>query len=283
MCFIVFRSGTTYQREKQLHSKTFITEINPELDDLCDDALNLVENGSAAHGRAQLEDLQRHYPDYHSVLYGLGVCCALQDDFDDAVFFLERAVEKFPLFAHAHYNLGTAYSKIFNLEKSVKAYEMVILIDGKEGDLGRRARAHIDQFDAMVRESGTNLSDYIRGQRIFEQGFFALQEKKYETAIGLFAQVLAIQKDHVQSYGNMGIAYAFLGQKQKALECLNKALELDPEYEPAIVNRQHVMTTGENDALPVVGVQELKYYSEFKLRGKSMIQKLASKLMPERD
>ncbi|MEK6777897.1 MAG: tetratricopeptide repeat protein [bacterium] len=38
-------------------------------------------------------------------------------------------------------------------------------------------------------------------------------------------------------YGNLGLAYAGLGEKARALECLNKALEIDPDYEVAIVNK----------------------------------------------
>jgi tetratricopeptide (TPR) repeat protein len=275
-----YQSATTYQRLKQLQSKKFITEINPELDDLCDDALSLVENGNATQGRAQLEELQRHYPDYHSVLYGLGVCCAMQDKFDDATSFLERAVEIYPLFEHAYYNLGIAYSKTLDLERSVQAYKAVISIDGEHGQVGSQARARIQEFEAMMKESGTTLSAYLRGHKLFDQGFLALQEKKYETAIGLFAQVLEILKDHVQSYGNMGLAYAILGEKQKALECLNKAIELDPEYEPAIMNRRAVLAAQEVEPVPALGFREISYYREFKLRGKSYIRQLANKLLP---
>lgn len=278
-----YQSATTYQLERQLQSKAFITEIKPRVDDLCDEALALVENGNVAQGRALLEDLERQYPDYHTVLYGLGACCGLQGQMDDAISFLERAVAIFPHFAHAHYNLGTSYSRKLDLGKSVKAFEMAIAIDGKHGDVGRLARERIDEFDAIMRKSGTTLSAYIRAQNIFDQGFLALQEKKFETAIGLFARVLEIEKDHVQSYGNMGLAYAILGQKQKALECLNKAIELDPEYEPAIVNRRQVMASRENEPLPDIGFQELSYYSEFRLRGKSFIRQLASKFTPGRE
>ena len=103
-------------------------------------------------------------------------------------------------------------------------------------------------------------------------------EGRFQSAIDLFAQVLATQKDHVQSYGNMGLAYAILGNRQKALECLDRAIELDPEYEPAIVNRLSVASLKDGEALPDFDPRELNYYSEFKLRGKSYVQHLVDEL-----
>ena len=94
----------------------------------------------------------------------------------------------------------------------------------------------------------------------------------------MFAQVLATQKDHVQSHGNMGIAYAGLGNRQQALECLDKAIELDPGYEPAMVNRLAIASLKDGEELPDFDRRELNYYSEFKLRGKSYVQHLVDEL-----
>jgi tetratricopeptide (TPR) repeat protein len=261
-----------------VRKKTFITEIIPDVDDRCDEALALIEKGDIARGQAVLEDLRRQHPDYHTVLYGIGVCHGMKGQMDEAISCLERAVEIFPPFAHAHYNLGSSYSKKADIENAVKAYEAAIVIDGSEGEVGRLACERLDELEAIVEKGGVNLSTYIRNGRIFDRGFLALQEGRFQAAIDLFAQVLATQKDHVQSYGNMGLAYAILGNRQKALECLDKAIELDPEYEPAIVNRLSVASLKDGEALPSFDPRELNYYSEFKLRGKSYVQHLVDEL-----
>ena len=126
--------------------------------------------------------------------------------------------------------------------------------------------------------SGVSLSMHIRNRQIFERGFLALQDRRFQAAIDLFAQVLATQKDHVQSYGNMGLAYAILGNKQKALECLDKAIELDPEYEPAIVNRLSVQRLKDGEAPPDFYPRVLNYYSEFKVHGRSYVQHMVDEL-----
>ena len=67
----------------------------------------------------------------------------------------------------------------------------------------------------------------------------------------------------------------FLGEKQKALEEFDKALELDPAYEPAIINKHAVSSLDDNEKLP----QEkhggsVEYYKEFSVKKKSLIETL---------
>ena len=273
-----YQASEVYQREKQARKNAFITEIIPDVDDRCDEALAFIERGDIARGQAMLEDLGRQHPDYHSVLFGLGVCHAMKGRTDEAISCLERAVEIFPAFANAHYNLGNCYRKKVDLENAVKAFNASIAIDGSDGEVGRLARERLEELEAICMEGGVSLSTHIRNRRIFDRGFLALQDKRFQAAIDLFAQVLTTQKDHVQSYGNMGLAYALLGSKQKALECLDKAIALDPKYEPAAINRLYVHTLKDGKAPPDFDAREISYYSEFKLQGKSYARHLADEL-----
>jgi tetratricopeptide (TPR) repeat protein len=273
-----YETSLAYQRDKQVRNSSFITEIMPDVDDRCDEALVLVDKGDISRGQALLEDLRREHPNYHMVLYGIGVCHAMRGETDEAIACFERAVEIYPAFAHAQYNLGESYRAKHDLEKTVKSYEAAILADGSDGEIGALARKRLDEIKAIVEKCGVSLSTYLRNRRTFDRGFVALQDGRSEAAIELFAQVLATENNHVQSYGNMGIAYARIGNRHKALECLNKALELDPEYEPALVNRLVIERLKEGEALPDFDRRELSYYSEFTLRGKSYVQQLADEL-----
>ena len=217
-------------------------------------------------------------PQFVDAHYNLGVALQQSGQLELATGAYEAAVRIRPELAVAHYNLGQSYCRKCDLENAVKAYEAAIAIDGSEGEVGRLARERLDEIEAIVEKGGVSLSTYIRNGRIFDRGFLALQEGRFQAAIDLFAQVLATQNDHVQSYGNMGLAYAILGNRQKALECLDKAIELDPGYEPAIVNRLSVQRLKDGEALPDFDPRELNYYSEFKLRGKSYVQHLVDEL-----
>jgi len=65
--------------EKPQREKHFITPINPEIDEECDRILSTVESGHLLHAEKQMKELYKKYPDYHTVLYGMGVCNVLQD------------------------------------------------------------------------------------------------------------------------------------------------------------------------------------------------------------
>jgi lipoprotein NlpI len=72
----------------------------------------------------------------------------------------------------------------------------------------------------------------------------------------------------------MGICYGKLGQKALALQALDMALELDPGYEPAIINRAVVESLKEGEKLPPSKVESVEYYKDYALTQKSYIQTL---------
>ena len=62
------------------------------------------------------------------------------------------------------------------------------------------------------------------------------------------------------SHGNLGICYAQLGQKQEALASLDEALALDPDYEPALINRKIVASLEEGEKIPTL--RSVDYYKD---------------------
>ena len=79
-----YETSLAFQREKQIRNKAFAAEIIPDVDDRCDEALTLVEQGDFDKGQAILEGLLVQHPSYHSVLYGLGVCHCLKERLERA-------------------------------------------------------------------------------------------------------------------------------------------------------------------------------------------------------
>ena len=66
----------------------------------------------------------------------------------------------------------------------------------------------------------------------------------------------------MQSHGNVALAYAGLGKKAMALEHLDKALDLDPTYEPAMQNRKVVERMREGEPHGPLAIVETHYYRE---------------------
>jgi tetratricopeptide (TPR) repeat protein len=273
-----YEASVAYQRQKRLRSKTFTTEIKPEVDERCDQALALVEQGDMAAGRAILDELRRDFPDYHMVLYGIGVCHCLADEVDEAIACLERAVQIFPILSSAHYNLGNLYCRKVNLESAVRSYQAAIDVDGQDGSVGRLAWNELNKLEAIVGKNGVDLPTYLDNKRTFDRGFVALKSGQYQAAIDLFGQILARQKGHVQAHGNMGLAYVGLGNRRMALQCLNKALELDPDYEPAMINRMSAERMKDGEPIAIDCPRDVDYYRDYRHSGRSYLEELAQDL-----
>lgn len=121
---------------------------------------------------------------------------------------------------------------------------------GNDEKLVSEAKRKLDDLERMVRkDKGFNLDTYVKNNEIYNKAFSALERRDFREAISKFRRVLDTDPKHVQSWGNLGIAYAALGKRTKALECLDKALEIDPKYEPAQVNRMAIEDMIEGEPL----------------------------------
>ncbi len=68
----------------------------------------------------------------------------------------------------------------------------------------------------------------------FSEGVAAFAEKNYRKAARQFEKALKVNPEDANAYYYLGNCYGYLGDKQKAEECLEKAVELDPELKGAI-------------------------------------------------
>jgi len=85
---------------------------------------------------------------------------------------------------------------------------------------------------------------------------------RFEQAVCGFNLVLESQPGHVQSHGNLGLAYAGLGNRVGALRHLDKAIELDPDYGPAIDNRRIILALQPGERLSLGPIREVDFYSD---------------------
>jgi tetratricopeptide (TPR) repeat protein len=214
-----------------------------------------------------MRELYKKYPDYHTVLYGMGVCHVLQDKCEEGIEFFKRAVHIFPYLTEAHFNMAMAYIKLGDIAGVVRGFREVIRVGGDK-ELVSEARRRLGDLEKMAIElKGFNLDTYVDNSKIYSKAFADLQNREFMSAINLFKCVLAIDPKHIQSWGNLGLAYAGIGERDKALECLDKALELDPEYEIAAVNRIGIKKMREGERLEGK-IDSVNYYRDYKVRGK---------------
>jgi tetratricopeptide (TPR) repeat protein len=254
-------------RSDQRQEKKFITRLDPDLDDECDGALALIESGNLAQGEARMQVLFKRRPDYHMVQYGMGVCCIKRENFGEAAEYFRRAVEIFPYFVEAHFNLGMVCSQLGDITGMIAALREVVRVGG-DNALVAAARKRIDNFERHVREhNGISLDSFLENKETFDTALQKLGAGEYAAASELFNKVLSVVPAHLQSWGNLGLAYAGLGEKVRALECLNKALAIDPDYELAIVNKALVEELLEGERLEG-NIESIDYTREYRAKKK---------------
>jgi tetratricopeptide (TPR) repeat protein len=135
-------------------------------------------------------------------------------------------------------------------------------MEGERGALGKLAKKELDWFERTILETtGQSLEKYLQGMTLFDRAYACLRAENHEEAIELFQQVLLIDPDHVQSYGNMALAHSSLGNQKIALQYLDKALLLDPTYEPAQQNRKNISRLKEGGKCNFE-TKEVFYYQE---------------------
>ena len=112
--------------------------------------------------------------------------------------------------------------------------DYLALPDDSDGAVERRdeAKSFVRAYERMLRGNhpGVPLRDVLRGEELFARAYAALSEGRNAEAANGFENVLALVPRHYPSWGNLGAAYLALERTAEAQRCLERALELNPEY-----------------------------------------------------
>ncbi|MBW1857338.1 MAG: tetratricopeptide repeat protein [Deltaproteobacteria bacterium] len=255
-------------------------EINEEVENAVDDALALVERGDIGKGEEILKELQTQYPRNHMVNYGIGSANALKGQYDDAIKYFTRATDIFPYFIEAHFNKAVAYKGNLDIKNAVRSFKEVIAIGNPHDDMVQKANSFVAELEQQIMATNNiTLEQYFQAQEKFEIAFSNMEKKEWQKAIRGFEECLMINRRHPQSYGNIGLCYAQLGRKSEALAALDKAIEIDPKYEPAIVNRAVIESLDEGEKLEQEGFMSIDYYKDYSIKKKSFVESIQSKLL----
>jgi|GEM_PF-192395 len=244
--------AAAYAREKTgpRREPPFVAMIDPEVDAEVDRALEMAQGGRLRAAESIVAGLLDHHPDLHMVQFGIGVIRALQGRHADALAHFDRAIAIFPYFVEAWFNKGAAHQKMLEVGPTIRAYQKVVELGDPADDFVGEAMAVIRSLDKQIRaDKGFSLDRYLQLMDMFDAAFAAMENQQWERALAGFQQVVAVDSGSTQSYGNMGLCYAFLGRRQEALAALDRALELDPAYEPAQTNRVRVLAMQEGERL----------------------------------
>jgi tetratricopeptide (TPR) repeat protein len=257
-----------YAREKTAAAPRpphFVIRIDPGVDAEVDRAMGMVERGRLEAADRLVSGLLHRHPDLHGVQFAMGVVRAFQRRHDEALAHFDQAIAIFPHFVEAWFNKGAAHRERLEMGPMIRAFQKVIEFGDPEDHFVAQARSVIRDLDKQTRaDKGFSLDRYLQLMDVFDEAYAAMEHREWDRALLGFKQVAAADPKSVQSYGNMGLCYAFLGRKREALEALDRALEIDPGYAPARRNRLCVLAMEEGDRTAADFIS-IDYYRELAL------------------
>lgn len=234
-------------RKKKVPS--FLFEIKPELEDAIDQILIKMENGKIDEVIPQVDALLADNADYPLVLYAKGCLLAKQSNPTEAIPFFEEAVRINPVFLEAWANLSLASTKIMKLPRAAEAAREVLELDKPGSPIYDQAKNFLSTLNEIARKEGVSVKNYLGAAVIFDEALDLMERKDFEGARDGFMRSYALNPNVPATLGNLGLCHAYLGEKTVALEMIDKAREINPDYEPARQNRSAIEKLEEGEAL----------------------------------
>jgi tetratricopeptide (TPR) repeat protein len=242
--------GHALTKMKNSNFASFCVELDPEVELAVDRALQILEEGDLTTAEKRLRSLLEKHPQNHLVHYGLGCVHGWRENYQDSIRCFERSVQIFPYFLEGWHNWGISCQKVFDVAGAIKCALKVIELGDSEYPPVREGRSFLKDMRKSIESSGLTLEQYVQGADLFDEAFQHMENGRIEAAMKGFQKVIALDHHHVPSYGNLGICHALSGERKLALMNLDKALELDPDYELARDNREIVEALAEGERLP---------------------------------
>lgn len=161
-------------------------------------------------------------------------------EYDNAILYLQKAIELNPQSSGVYYNMGLVYSDKGNIDKAIQLYEKAIeqnpqdyrayinlgLVYSQKGNLDKA----IQLYEKAIELNPQNSIAYQNmGQVYSDKGNLDKTIQLYEKAIELNPQ------DSI-TYYNLALTYSDKGNLDKAIQLYEKAIELNPKYFYAYYN-----------------------------------------------
>jgi tetratricopeptide (TPR) repeat protein len=140
----------------------------------------------------------------------------LQNDFEQAIEWFERAIAAEPNHADYHYKLSVTCARSNKLQKAVEHAETAVRLEPEN----EQYRFHINTLKAkeLLHQA--------------EKFFDGADEQQY-LAIPLLHEAIALDALSVDAYLLLGLAYANLQDYGLAIQAIKEAVRLDPQNDAA--------------------------------------------------
>lgn len=174
-------------------------------------AAALAQLGRIGEAITIWEELTQTNPELGRPFYNLGNVSMQRGDRQKAVSFYTASLEREPNYVPAIVNMAIC------LQSSGRAQEALALYD--------RALA-VTPNDCQI---------------LYNKAVLMVDTRDPVGAADVFHKVLQLNPNHVSAHNYLGVCHRTVGQIDKAIQCFDRALAIDPTYSYAIENRQEAV------------------------------------------
>ena len=150
----------------------------------------------------------------------------------------DKSIEIYPYFIDCWFNRALVAKKKMDVIEIVFSLRKVIeFAQADDDDVVLMAKQLLNDLEQLAyKEVDLELDKYIESLRKFNAAFELMQSRQWKKAIIGYKEAIKINPTAPQAFGNMAICYAHLNEDKKAIA-------LDHNYEPAIINKEIVKQT----------------------------------------
>lgn len=185
--------------------------------------------GKYAQAIAELDRALELAPNSDDAYRRLGSAYLAEGRKDDALWAFQKAVKSNPYYWDNHNALGTAYYRLGDYDKAVAAYRHVIELE-PDNPAGYENMGNVYCQEGKYRDAIPPLEKALSLQASYDiysnlgVAYFFL--KRYGEAVKVFSKAVELNSNDQMSMGNLGDAYRWSGQAEKAAAAYGKAIEL---------------------------------------------------------
>lgn len=228
---------------------------------------NLLNARSLVEAEEELKKAAELVPDSPVIAFNNGQMAVAKGEVEKAITFFKDAIEKKPLFVKAYSALGEIYEQLGEIKTAIHYYEQAHSISpGSTDRLIALSKLYsnegsTDKAETLLKDAIANVredlstSSHLIGEMLLAKNdnekalemllkayqknphdikiMFSLADAyrktgKTQEALDVYSSMIRITPNNAAIYYNMGKAYIEMGVKNKAIESMKKAWELNP-------------------------------------------------------
>jgi tetratricopeptide (TPR) repeat protein len=235
-----YKEAEKFNLEKAKKSpQHFVARIDPDVDEKINQALSMLQLGNMSSCERILNSLAEENSDLYTFHFAMGTFYGFKGQYAQAMESFTKSLDIYPYYVDCWFNRAMAAQKALDVPELVFSLRKVIEFGEPSDSTTIDAKDLLKGLAQAAREeNGLELDVYVENMQLFNEAFVLMQNEKWQAAIEKFKQVISVTSRNPSPFGNLGICYMRLGENERAIQMFDEAVAIDPNYEPAIINRE---------------------------------------------